>query len=71
MPSRDVETHVLALAGARPWDRDAHDIRVLFFIAEGRGEVIDDESEVGGFGVVKPTKAPFVEAEWKLNTMEA
>lgn len=70
LPSRDVETHVLALAGARPWDRDAHDIRVLFFIAEGRGEVIDDESEVGGFGVVKPTKAPFVEAEWKLNTME-
>jgi len=70
LPSRDVETHVLALAGARPWDRDAHDIRVLFFIAEGRGKVIDDESEVGGFGNVKPTTAPFVEADWNLDTME-
>jgi pectate lyase len=70
LPSRDVETHVLALAGARPWDRDKHDIRVLFFIAEGRGEIIDDESEVGGYGVVKPTAAPFVESDWNLDSME-
>ena len=70
LPARDVETHVLARAGARPWDRDAHDIRVLFFIAEGRGEVIDDESEVGAFGEVKPTAAPFSEADWNLETME-
>lgn len=70
LPARDVETHVLALAGARPWDRDAHDIRVLFFVAEGRGEIIDDESEVGGYGAVKPVAAPFVEADWNLDTME-
>ncbi len=70
LAARDVETHVLARAGARPWDRDAHDIRVLFFVAEGRGEVIDDESEVGGYGEVRPTAAPFVEADWNLDTME-
>jgi Pectate lyase len=70
MRARDVETHVLALAGARPWDRDEHDIRVLFFVAEGRGKVIDDESEVGGYGSVKPSAAPFVDAEWNLDTME-
>ncbi len=70
LPARDVETHVLALAGARPWDRDAHDIRVLFFIAEGRGAIIDDENEVGGYGSVKPVTAPFVEADWNLDTME-
>lgn len=70
LPARAVETHVLALAGARPWDRDAHDIRVLFFIAEGRGAIIDDESEVGGYGDAKPAAAPFVEAEWNLETME-
>ncbi len=70
LSSRDVETHVLALAGARPWDRDAHDIRVLFFVAEGRGEIINDESRVGSYGSVKPTAAPFVEAEWNLDTME-
>ena len=70
LPSRDVETHVLALAGARPWDRDSHDIRILFDIAEGRGSVIDDESEVGGYGEAKATAAPFIEAEWNLDTME-
>ena len=70
LPSRDVETHVLANAGARPWDRDEHDIRVLFFVAEGRGEVIDDEAQVGGYPSPKPTRAPFVEAEWNLDTME-
>ena len=70
LPARDVETHVLANAGARPWDRDEHDIRVLFFVAEGRGEIIDDEKEVGGYPVQKETRAPFVEAEWNLDTME-
>ena len=68
--ARDVETHVLASAGARPWDRDEHDLRVLFFVAEGRGEIIDDESRVGGYPKVAPTSAPFVEADWNLETME-
>lgn len=70
LPVRDVETHVLANAGARPWDRDADDIRVLFFIAEGRGEIIDDERNVSSYPAPKPTKAPFVDAEWDLNIME-
>ncbi|MBO9713256.1 pectate lyase [Sphingomonas sp.] len=70
LPVRDVETHVLANAGARPWDRDDHDIRVLFFVAEGRGEIIDDERQVGGYPVQVPTAAPFVEADWNLDTME-
>jgi hypothetical protein len=70
LPVRDVETHVLAQAGARPWDRDEHDIRVLFFVAEGRGEIIDDEKQVGGYPHPASTQAPFVEAEWNLDTME-
>lgn len=70
LAAHDVETHVLASAGARPWDRDEHDLRVLFFIAEGRGEIIDDESRVGGYPRIAPTRAPFVEADWNLDTME-
>ena len=70
MPSREVETHVLDPAGARPWDRDYDDIRVLFFIAEGRGGIINAEKEVSQYPVVKETRAPFVEAEWDLDTME-
>ena len=71
LPVRDVETSVLASAGARPWARDAEEIRVLFFIAEGRGEVIDDENEVSAYPQVKdPVRAPFVDADWNLATME-
>lgn len=70
MPAAQLETHILANAGARPWDRDADDIRVLFFIAEGRGDIIDDEKEVGGYPVQKLTRAPFVDADWNLDTME-
>jgi len=70
MPAREVETHVLARAGARPWDRDEDDIRVLFFIAEGRGRIIDDEKEVSAYPRPTPTRAPFVEADWDLSTME-
>jgi len=69
LPADEVETTVLATAGARPWDRGSEELRVLFFIAEGRGEVIDDESEVGGYPVIAPTAAPFVEADWDLATM--
>ncbi|HEY0014494.1 MAG TPA: pectate lyase [Allosphingosinicella sp.] len=70
IPADQVETHVLRFAGARPWDRDAHDIRVLFDVVEGRGEIIDDEREVGGYPQVAPARAPFVEADWDLATME-
>ena len=70
IPAGEVETHVLRQAGARPWDRDAQDIRITFDVAEGRGEIIDDEKAVGGFQKVPPTRAPFVAAEWDLATME-
>ena len=70
LPANQVEKHVLAWAGARPWDRDREDIRITFDVAEGRGEIIDDEKQVGGFQKVTPTRARFREAEWNLATME-
>ena len=69
MPASDVETVLLATAGARPWDRGEHEIRVLFFIAEGRGDIIDSQEEVGGYPQIQPSHAPFVEAEWDLATL--
>lgn len=69
MPSGEVETRLLRDVGARPWDRGAEELRVLFFIAEGRGQVIDDEREVGGYPDIKPTTRPFVAADWNLDTM--
>ena len=70
LPATEVEKHVLANAGARPWDRDPHDIRITFDVAEARGDIIDDEKEVGGFAKLPATQAPFQEADWNLVTME-
>ncbi|PXA84571.1 pectate lyase [Nostoc sp. 3335mG] len=70
LPSGQVETSVLATAGARPWDRDDDDIRVLYFVAEGRGFVINDEKEVSAYPSYGAVFAPFNEAEWNLDTME-
>jgi hypothetical protein len=69
LPSVEVETTLLATAGARPWDRGAEEIRVLFFIAEGRGDILDSEDEVGGYPQIEPTSAPFRDADWDLATM--
>ena len=69
IPSGEVETTLLATAGARPWDRGAEEIRVLFFIAEGRGHILDSEDEVGGYPKLEATRAPFREADWDLATM--
>ncbi|WP_187336674.1 pectate lyase family protein [Novosphingopyxis iocasae] len=69
LPARDVETTLLATAGARPWDRGPEETRILFFIAEGRGDILDSEDEIGGYPRIEPTRAPFRESEWDLDTM--
>lgn len=70
LPAIDVETALLYEAGARPWDRSHDDIRVLFFVAEGRGDIINDETAVSAYPSPKPTAAPFVEADWDLTKMQ-
>jgi pectate lyase len=70
LPAKAVEAHVLASAGARPWDRDAHERRITADAARRRGRIIDDEREVGGYLRHAATRAPFREAEWDLPSME-
>ncbi len=69
LPAASVERFVLANAGARPWDRDGHDVRIFANAAEGRGEVIDSQSEVGGYPVIEPTQKAFDPSLWDLETM--
>lgn len=65
-----VEAELLRDAGARPWDRDEHDWRVIADVVEGRSEIIDSEAEVGGYPAPEPTSAPFNPEEWDLATMQ-
>lgn len=49
MPANAVKAHVLENAGARPWDRDAIDARLIEEIRNGEGRIIDSEDEAGGY----------------------
>lgn len=70
IPAQDVQTSVLRNVGARPWDRDQRDVLLIAEVAEGRGEIIDHERQVGGYPPVgEPTRKPFVEADWDLRYM--
>lgn len=70
LSSGEVETSVLQTAGARPWDRAPDDLRVLFFVAEGRGEIINDEHQVGkGYPQPAETRASFDPQAWNLGSM--
>jgi hypothetical protein len=69
MAAEDVERYVLENAGARPWDRDAHDVRVLSNASEGRGEIIDDQDQVGGYPRYEMTRKSFDPDDWDLETM--
>ena len=61
---------MLANAGARPWDRDGHDVRVTANAAEGRGWIIDSQEEVGGYPQAPETRRSFDPALWDLETMD-
>jgi pectate lyase len=57
-------------AGARPWERDPIDSRIVADVIEGRGRIIDSEREVDGYPVQEPVRAAFQPAGWDLATME-
>jgi len=66
-----VQDAVILNAGARPWDRDKVDARIVADTIEGRGKIIDSEDEVGGYPQYKETRQAFDEKEWDLATMVA
>jgi hypothetical protein len=70
IPAVDVQRAVLSQVGARPWDRDMRDVLLIAEVAEGRGEIIDHEREVGGYPAVVPaTRKPFNPDDWDLRFM--
>jgi hypothetical protein len=70
LSAKDVQESVIRNAGARPWDRDPTDSRIVADTIEARGEIIDNEQEVGGYPVMSETRGKFDPAEWDLQTMQ-
>jgi pectate lyase len=69
MPASRVQDYVVRNAGARNWDRDGQDARIVADTIEGRGYVIDSQSEWGGYPKDTLTTQPFDPARWDLDTM--
>ena len=62
----DVKEFVARNAGARPWDRAEIDARIVRQALDGTGRIIDSEEEVGGYPVLKETRAAFDPNDWKM-----
>jgi hypothetical protein len=69
LPAIEVQDAVIRTAGARPWDRDPIDARIVADTIEGRGEIIDSENDVGGYPKYAETRQRFVEKDWDLRYM--
>jgi hypothetical protein len=69
MAAVDVQKSVLHNVGARPWDRDYDDVRLLADVAEGRGKIIDSETDIHGYPSPKPTSRVFNPDDWNLFDM--
>ncbi len=71
MPASLVQDYIIKNAGARNWDRDSDDARIVADTIEGRGYVIDSQAEWGGYPKDALTTQPFDSAKWDLETMTA
>ena len=69
LPASEVKEYVLANAGARPWDRDAVDRRIIQQVRDGTGKIPDSEQEVGGYPNPPETRRAFDASQWDLSTM--
>ena len=69
-PVKTLERELPLAAGARPWERDPIDSKLLSDVAEGRGLIIDSEVDNAmGYPRYPPTQRPFREADWNLADM--
>ena len=69
LPADRLEDALLLAAGARPWDRDPIDVKLLSDIAEGRGAIVDSEAQSSGYPRYEPARRPFDEAAWNLDDL--
>jgi lysophospholipase L1-like esterase len=65
LPASQLEDSIVSVAGARPWDRDEADLLLLSDVAEGRGQIIDSETQSSGYPRHVPSRRPFDTAAWR------
>lgn len=66
LPVRKVRQRVAAEAGARPWDRDEVDSRIVQVALDRVGKIIHHEKDVGGYPKPKTTFRKFDPENWDM-----
>ncbi|MGC4093763.1 MAG: right-handed parallel beta-helix repeat-containing protein [Polyangiaceae bacterium] len=69
LATSEVRASLSQNAGARPWDRDVVDQRVLREAGAATGHIVNDERQGGGYPEVAPTRAPFHVEGWDLRCL--
>jgi hypothetical protein len=69
LASSTVEDWVLRNAGARPWDRDDIDERIIASVIDRKGAIIDSEQDVGGYPVNAGNRRSFEPSCWDMRFM--
>jgi hypothetical protein len=69
LPASAVRESITANAGARPWERDAVDARLVKEALASGGKIIDAESAVGGYPTAPATQAAFDASAWDLECL--
>jgi hypothetical protein len=67
-----LEAELTLAAGARPWDRDPIDFKLLSDVVEDRGRIPDSEVESSGYPAgprYAPTRRAFDPTQWNLADM--
>ncbi len=63
--------HISFNVGARPWERDEIDKRIIKDAFNHKGKIIDSEDQVEGFrNMPKGKYSSFDESQWDLNTLK-
>lgn len=60
LPASDTLESVVRNAGARPWDRDSIDRRIISDLRMRKGRVINSQDEAGGYPRFSPVTRPLV-----------
>ena len=74
LPAVDLAGYIIRQAGARPWDRDEVDIRIVRSFENRTGRIINSQDEVGGYPqhapVMRPLEVPAHNRESWLSSFE-
>lgn len=64
-----VKQKVLQQAGARPWQRDAIDQRIIQDVISKSARIINSEEDVGGYPIINTVYQPFNEEDWDMKRL--